>query len=215
MSTQRTRRGFAAGIGISAAWGVVLFVWGRIGDLSLAREIFQNSGAIAGALGFILLSEWAPATISIGCLLVVVTMELAQRRAPTRSDWEQLEARFRSISGEVDAIWSHYPETNRVEWIVHPHPEISSERAVQRFISEARRAGEILGRAYGVERKFSYRSNDPVDEWLNCVAAMAHAGTSASGAGRNERGRHATGFLARINDASGVVCARLAASSRQ
>jgi hypothetical protein len=215
MDTQRAQRQVGIAGLASAAWTIIVFVWGRLGDLSLAHDLFQNHGAIMSALGDFLLSEWVPATIAVGCLVIFVGFELAQRRAPTRSDWEALESRFRLIDGEVDAIWLHYPATNLVEWLVHPHPETSSERAVQRFMSEAQRAAEALRRARSAERKFTFRSADPVDEWLNCVAAMADAGTRASGSGNNERGRHDTGFLTRVNDASGVTCARLAANSRR
>jgi hypothetical protein len=131
----------------------------------------------------------------------------------TSREWEALEDRFALVAGEVDAVWSHYPASGSVEWQVNPRPQEGTARDVQRFMAEAKRAGETLSRWAHADRKFSYRSNDPVDEWLNCVAAMADPGNRISGSGHNERGAHESGFIDRVVDASKLTCARLAATS--
>ena len=136
--------------------------------------------------------------------------------APTAQEWGELEGRFERISGEVDGIWSHYPDTGLVKWSVHPRSGEGTPRDVQRFLAEAKTAGLAIRRMPTAPGKFHMAPEaDPADVWLNAVAAIVDPATSMRGSGRDEDGDHTTGYIDKVVEASKVACARLAADSRK
>ncbi len=198
--------------------GVVGVIWSclsAIGNVQTARGLFEHRGPIMHGMGNVLLSPWAGAVVALVCLVLILTLDWPFHRAPTRDEWHAQERRFAAIiDGELDAIWQQYG-SGTVRWLVNPSagaPETGGLR-VERLLSEARIAGQMVRRLPKTPTKFASRRDEPLDDadrWFNVVAAAVNA-DGITGSGHDEHGPFIVGSITQVVNASRRVCAKLAA----
>ena len=133
---------------------------------------------------------------------------------PDAAFWRAREQAFMSVPGEVDAVWTYFPAHHRLEWSVTPNIDKSGDRrGVDRFLVEAKTAGEAIKRLTARPKKFpdARRTTAHEDEWLNSVAAMVKPLNDIDGGGFDiDYGQYDAGFVHELCRASRDACARLA-----
>lgn len=125
------------------------------------------------------------------------------------NDWSDMEQRFTRISGEVDGCWNVFPVTGEVRWAFYPRSDEGDTRTLQHFKSEAARAGNMVAKLVRPPAKFAGEIKDPVDRWLNTVAALAHPGRGVTGNGIEDGSYYESFHIERLVGASKIACSRL------
>lgn len=136
---------------------------------------------------------------------------------PESDWWKAQEQRFEHLaSADFDAGWSVVAETGEVEWFFGGIGHADAVRVKELFTAEARAAGLRLSRVSPAPpKRFPWlESTDPVDAWLNVVAAFPDDGKHPTGSGHDEHGRRVSGGISKVVAGSRLVSASIASGHR-